>query len=144
MRMSFEEERVASPAADRFDDAPGSSLAPISVGEVTAEEKQWGMFCHLSALVAHFLTTGAFPLLGPLICWLIKKDTSRFVDYHGKEALNFQINILAYTLICFVTILGIFLIPIVIVYSIVMAIIAGMKANEGQLYEYPYTFRLIK
>ena len=55
------------------------------------EEKQWGMFCHLSALVG--LLHGGLTFLGPLVCWLVKKDTSRFVDDQGKEALNFQITL---------------------------------------------------
>ena len=142
--MSFEEERVAYPAGDKFE-APGSSLAPSFVGDVSADDKQWGMFCHLSALLGYFV--GGLTFLGPLICWLVKKDTSRFVDYHGKEALNFQINILIYTLICIplmFVIIGFLLLPVVVVYGIVMPIIAGIKANEGELYEYPYTFRLIK
>src|SRR5580704_14781621 len=102
MHMSFAQEEERVPVAPLRE-------APLpSTGDVTAEEKQWGMFCHMSALAG--LVIGGLLIVGPLICWLIKKDTSRFVDYHGKEALNFQINILAYTLICFVTILGIFLI----------------------------------
>jgi uncharacterized Tic20 family protein len=144
MLMSFEEERVAYPAEDKFD-APGSSLAPSIVIDVTADDRQWGMFCHLSALLGYFV--GGLTFLGPLIVWLVKKDTSKFVDYHGKESLNFQINILIYSLICIplmFVLIGFLLLPVVVVYSIVMPIIAGIKANEGQLYEYPYTFRLIK
>jgi uncharacterized Tic20 family protein len=29
------------------------------------------------------------PVIGPLIIWLLKKDESSFVDYHGKEYFNF-------------------------------------------------------
>jgi len=32
--------------------------------------------------------------IGPLIVWSTKKEESRFVDFHGREALNFAINIL--------------------------------------------------
>ncbi len=142
--MSFEEERVAYPARDQFD-VPGSSVAPSLVIDVTADDRQWGMFCHLSALLGYLV--GGLTFLGQLIVWLIKKDTSKFVDYHGKEALNFQINILIYSLVCIplmFVLIGFLLLPVVVVYSIVMPIIAGIKANEGQLYEYPFTFRLIK
>ena len=143
--MSYEEERVASPREGHAETITNQVAAPISLGDLTADEKQWGMFCHLSAIVAMLI--GGLTFLGPLICWLIKKDSSKFVDYHGKEALNFQINILVYSLLCIplmVILIGFFLLPAVLVYSIVMPIIAGLKANEGQLYEYPYIFRLIK
>jgi uncharacterized Tic20 family protein len=140
--MSFEEERVKT--SDDLDDAPPRQRAieVPSSGELTAEEKQWGMFCHLSALAG--LVVGGLLFIGPLVCWLIKKDTSRFVDYHGKESLNFQINIFILSMILAVTVIGIFLIPIVVVVGVVMPIIAGLKANEGELYEYPYIYRIIK
>jgi uncharacterized Tic20 family protein len=132
--------------------APETPLA--SPGELTSDEKMWAMFAHLSALV-----TGWFGLsfLGPLLIWIIKKDESRFVDYHGKESLNFQLNMFIYlvvagaigSIIGAVTCgLGIFLaIPLVAaiaIYSFVMPIIAGVKANSGEYYQYPATFRMIK
>lgn len=115
--------------------------------ETTPDDRQWAMFCHLSALLG--LLVAGLTFIGPLVCWLIKKDQSPFVDYHGKEALNFQINILFYTLIAaaitFVTCGAAFPILFVpLVLGIVMPIIAGLKANEGSYYEYPATWRLIK
>jgi uncharacterized Tic20 family protein len=118
---------------------------------VTADDRQWGMFAHLSALLGLFV--GGMTFLGPLIVWLAKKDQSRFVDYHGKEALNFQLNILIYSLILVAAsvvtcgvglIVTIPLFMVLGVWGIVMPIIAGMKANQGERYEYPATFRIIK
>jgi uncharacterized Tic20 family protein len=115
---------------------------------LTSDDRTWGMLCHLSALVGWAVPGMGF--LGPLICWLIKKDTSPFVDAHGKEALNFQLNILIYALITIpigiVTCGAGFLLTLAVaVYGlIVMPIIAGLKANSGEMYEYPLTFRLIK
>jgi uncharacterized Tic20 family protein len=105
------------------------------------------MLAHLSALIATALSTMGF--IGPLIVWLIKRDQSKFVDYHGKEALNFQLNMLIYMLIAlaitFATCgMGIPLPLAVGVYGMVMCIIAGIKANQGEMYQYPLTFRLIK
>jgi uncharacterized Tic20 family protein len=56
------------------------------------EEQNWAMFCHLAALSGFIIPLGN--ILGPLILWLIKKDTMPLVDQHGKEALNFQITVL--------------------------------------------------
>ncbi|MEG3192842.1 DUF4870 domain-containing protein [Lysobacter sp. D1-1-M9] len=124
---------------------------------VPADERQWAMFAHLSALVGGILTGGwAFSIgcfIGPLIIWLVKKDSMRFVDDQGKEALNFNITValvfLALLILSVVT-LGIGLviaIPVAVVVGItwlVFTIIAAIKANEGVAYRYPLTLRLIK
>lgn len=127
-------------------DGPPHELAP----SMTAEDRQWGMLAHLSALIG--AAVGGMSFVGPLIVWLVKKDQSPFVDYHGKEALNFQLNMLIYLSILLAISLvtcgfGLFVtIPVMIalgIYSFVMPIIAGLKANNGEYYRYPATFRLI-
>lgn len=42
------------------------------------------------------------------------------------------------------TCIGLVLVPVVIVYAIVYAIIGGLAANGGEAYRYPLTIRLIK
>jgi uncharacterized Tic20 family protein len=109
----------------------------------------------LSALVAIWMFGLGF--LGPLIVWLIKKDEMRFVDDQGKEALNFQINVLLLTVVMgmiafpliFLTLgLGVFLlVPLALVLgavAIVMPILAAIKSNSGETYRYPYILRLVK
>ena len=63
----------------------------------SAEERQWAMFAHLSALLGGLLTSGwggSFGFfIGPLVIWLMKKDTMPFVNDQGKEALNFAITV---------------------------------------------------
>ena len=68
---------------------------------------------------------------------------------HAVEALNFQITwgiatvIASIVAVCTFGIL--FFLPMVTwVVVIVFAIIAGMKANEGVLYHYPMTWRIVK
>jgi uncharacterized protein len=142
--MSHEEERVTTPD-EGFDEPRRQRAIEVpSTGELTAEERQWAMFCHLAALAGLIVPGGN--LIGPIVCWMIKKDSSRFVDYHGKESVNFQINMLIYLLISFALVfvfIGVVLLPLVAIYSIIMPIIAGIKANEGQKYEYPATWRLL-
>lgn len=127
------------------------------VGVPSAEERQWAMFAHLSALLGALLT-GAFGggwgcFLGPLIIWLVKKDTMPFVDDQGKEALNFNITVaIAAVVLVLISVmtLGVGLIiaiPLWIIIGIgwlVFTIIAAIKANEGVRYRYPFTLRLIK
>ena len=145
-------------------DSPGTPppfneppAATASAAEYSAEQRQWAMFAHLSALIGGILTAGWAGsigcFIGPLIIWLAKKDTMPFVDDQGKEALNFNITVgiafLALLVLSIVT-LGIGLviaIPAWIIIGIawlVLTIIAGIKANEGVAYRYPLTLRLIK
>ena len=113
--------------------------------ETTPEARQWGMFAHLSSLVGLVIPFGNF--LGPLVVWLMKKDTMPFVDDQGKESMNFQITVFIALLVAGLTCLvgiGFFLLPIIGLAAAVMAILAGIKANEGVPYRYPFTLRLIK
>jgi uncharacterized Tic20 family protein len=102
----------------------------------TQDEKTLAMLSHILTLVA--------PLLAPLIIWLIKKDESKFVAWHAKESLNFQITIIIICIILFITIIGILLIWIVGILSLVLVIIATVRASESKLYKYPFSIRLIK
>ena len=129
---------------------------PPPIGVPSAEEKQWAMFAHLSALLGGLLTGaiggwGCF--LGPLIIWLVKKDTMPFVNDQAKEALNFNITVAAIFLVLWIlTImtLGIGLLltfPLMVIVGIaalVLIVMAGIKANDGVAYRYPFAFRLIK
>lgn len=132
------------------------SPPPAPGGDASAEQRQWAMFAHLSALVGGLLTSvvgGWGTFAGPLIVWLIKKDTMPFVDDQAKEALNFNITVaiiaLVMTLMTVMT-LGIGIIftgPILVIVGIawlVLTIIAAIKANEGVAYRYPFALRLIK
>ena len=68
--------------------------------QLTPEELRTAMWCHLSSLAGVVLPLPGANVFGPLGCWLSRKDKSRFVNFHGKESLNFQINMLFYGLIC--------------------------------------------
>ncbi|ALI01244.1 DUF4870 domain-containing protein [Pseudomonas sp. FW306-02-F02-AA] len=109
------------------------------------EVRQWAMFCHLSALLGIWVPFGS--LIGPLILWQLKREMDPFIDDQGKEALNFQISVAIASAICLllmVVVIGFFLFGLVAIGALVLTIIAGVKANEGQLYRYPFTWRLIK
>jgi len=132
--------------------------APMGAeGTISAEERQWAMFAHLSALLGGLVTAGwagsAGWFLGPLIIWQMKKDTMPFAAEQAKEALNFNILVSAIFLILwiltFVTLgIGILLTgPLMLIIGIaalVFVIIAAIKANQGIAYRYPVNFRFIK
>lgn len=109
------------------------------------EVRQWAMFCHLSALLGIWIPFGN--LIGPLILWQMKRESDPFIDAQGKEALNFQITVAIVTAICILlmlVIVGFFLYGLVTIAALVLAIIGGVKANEGFPYRYPFTWCLIK
>src|SRR5688572_33505779 len=86
-------------------------------------------------------------ILGPLVLWAIKKDEMPSVNEHGKESINFQISMTIYTIIAGLSILiaiGIVLLPAIIVLNLVLVVIAGVKAANGEFYRYPLTIRFIK
>lgn len=108
-----------------------------------------GMLIHLLGMITGFV--------GVLILWLIKKDQSRFVDHHGKEALNFMISVLIYSfsfmvltfVVGFVTMgIGfIFMVPVYMLFGLavlVFEILACMSAYRGEWHRYPLTLRFIR
>ncbi len=60
-------------------------------------EKNTAAFTHLSTLSQYIIPFGNY--IFPLIIWTNYKDKSEFADHHGKQALNFQLSLLLYTLI---------------------------------------------
>ncbi|MNE20738.1 hypothetical protein D3C77_345830 [compost metagenome] len=103
------------------------------------------MFCHLAALLGLVVPFGN--LLGPLVMWIWKKDLDPFIDAQGKEALNFQLTVFLASIICFAlmfVLVGIVLFGMLMVAVLVLTIVAGVKANDGQPYRYPMTWRPIK
>ena len=111
------------------------------------------MLCHLSAL-AGFIGVPLGNVLGPLIVWQIKKNEIPSVDIHGKAALNFQITVLIAGLITaaamfvgFLICIGWLLLPVLILIGLaglIFPIIAGIKANNGEDYKYPWSLDLLK
>jgi len=116
------------------EDLLGTDETPVIIP--TSDEKTL-------ALLSHVLTF-VFPLLAPLIIYLIKKDESSFVAYHAKESLNFQITLFIICVLLFITIVGILLLWIVGIIGCILVIVATIRASEGKLYKYPFCIRLIK
>lgn len=109
------------------------------------EERMWGMLCHLSALSGLIIPFGN--LIGPLVVYSLKKDEYTFVADQGKESLNFQISILIYLMISGIAVLllvGIFFLLFVPFIAIILTVLAGVRANDGEYYRYPFCIRFIK
>jgi len=112
----------------------------------TKEERTWAMAAHLTAF-STYIGLGFGGVLGPLIVWMIKKDSMPIVDDQGKEAMNFNISILIYELLClplFIVVIGVPLLIVVMIIHVIFTIVASVKAYDGELYRYPLTIRFIK
>jgi uncharacterized Tic20 family protein len=104
------------------------------------------MLCHLSAL-AGYVGIPFGNVIGPLVVWLVKKDQLPFVDDQGKEALNFQISVMIYGLVCVplaFLLIGIPLLIALALFHLVATIVAAVKANTGVAFRYPLCIRFIK
>ena len=109
------------------------------------DSRTWGMMCHLASLAGYVVPFGN--VIGPLVAWQIKKDASDFVDYHGKESLNFQITVTIAMIVAIpliFVVIGILMLIVIPIAALVLVIIAAVKASNGELYRYPLTIRLIK
>jgi hypothetical protein len=109
------------------------------------QTRSWSILAHLSALAGYVVPLGA--VIGPLVVWLIKRDEMPSVGEHARRALNFQITMMIGMIIS-IPLMFVFIgIPMLVVLGIsqlVFTIIAGVKANEGEMYQYPFSLDLIK
>jgi len=102
-------------------------------------EKIWSMLSHLSALLG-------VGFILPLVVYLAMRQESKYVAENAREALNFHLSVLIYCLCCvplMFILIGIPLLIIIGVGSLVLAIIATVKASDGHSYHYPLTLRLV-
>jgi uncharacterized protein len=105
-----------------------------------SDERLMGILSHILAIVP------GIGIFGPLIIYLIKKDESPFVAHHARESLNFQITIiLAYiaAILTMILLIGFFLFWLVGIVNTILVIVASIRANDGHLYRYPFSLRLI-
>jgi uncharacterized Tic20 family protein len=104
------------------------------------ETNQWAMFIHFSILAGWIVPIGG--LIVPILLWQIKKDELPGIVPHAHVVLNWIVSSLVYALICFILIfvvIGIFGFMALGLATVVFAIMGGIKANDGELWEYPGT-----
>lgn len=112
---------------------------------IKSEDKQYAMLIHLSQLAGMII-----PLLGwvlPLILWQTKKDTSSFIDEHGKIVMNWIISTVIYGVICWILVfllIGVILLIALGICSLVFIIVGAIKANNGEVWPYPLSIPFIK
>ncbi len=118
------------------------SSRPISGNK---DANQWAMFVHFSLFAGYLVPLAG--LLLPIILWQIKKDQYPFVDVHGKIVVNWIISLIIYAAICAVLVffvIGLIGFAILGALSIIFPIVGGIKASQGEVWEYPLTIKLIR
>jgi len=107
--------------------------------EVTQDDRNMALLCHILGLLAS--------VFGPLILWILMKDKSSFVDFHGKQAINFQITlILLYmgsgVLMC--VYIGLLTAMATFAIQVIFTILPAMKAYEGERYVIPLAIPFLR
>lgn len=128
-----------TPPARGDDDLGGPTPGPPAGGMAPSDERTWAMLAHLGGIVLGFIA--------PLVVLLVQGEKSQFVRRASIESLNFQITLVIAYVVCGVLVLllvGLLLLPIVFVVSLVLMIVAGVKANGGEEYRYPVTVRFVQ
>jgi len=111
----------------------------------TPEHKQMGLFLHLSQLLNFIVPFGG--VIAPIVIWQMKKDEIPALDAHGKMIVNWMISGLIYSVVSFVlafVLIGFIGFIALAIMGIVFPIIGGIKANNGEFWEYPLTIKFLK
>ena len=113
-----------------------------------SQARMWNMLCHLAGLVP------CIPCLCTILIWQLKKSEFPSVDIHGKRALNFQISVflvfvagmIASVVLSYIHLgwLISLLFPLVGLGAMVCMVLAGIKANSGVDFKYPWSLELVK
>ena len=116
----------------------------LPVVTTTSDERLWAAAAHGSTLLGYVVPFGN--LAGPVVVWLVKKDSSEFVAKHALQALNFQIVALFAMLVfsalaCFL--IGIPLLLALTVATLVFTIQGVVAAADGREYTYPIDVEIV-
>ena len=125
---------------------PGYRPAPPP-GYASSEDKTWVLVAHFGGAAGMFILGGVGGWIAPLIALLGQGNRSPQVRAHAVAALNFQlllsiIGAVGWITACFVV--GFVILAVSSLLGIIFGIIAGVRANEGQFYQYPFKVSLVK
>ena len=114
------------------------------------EERTWAMLAHLSAPIATVDSAGWLNFAGPLVVWLLYNDRSWFVRNAAAGAFNFMITTWVMSIIGWVMVFTIILLPIGVLLiaaasllAIILGVVGALKTWQGESYTYPWQVRII-
>lgn len=128
--------------------APGSPPSPGMPGQPApmspTDEHNWAIAAHLSGFVAAYVALG---FIGPLVVLLVAGNRSAYVRRHALEALNFNLSVLLYVLICVPLVFILIGIPMIVAIGLlylVATIRGAVAASRAEEYRYPLTIRFVR
>ena len=111
----------------------------------TQDERQMGMFLHLSQLAnVIFFPIG---IVAPILLWQTQKEKMPALDAQGKMVVNWMISSTIYAVFSIVlclVLVGFLMLLALALMGIIFPIVGGVKANNGELWQYPLVIRFIK
>lgn len=103
-----------------------------------SDDNTIALLIHLSQII--------FGLIGPLVGWLVYKDTNPYLRAHSAAAFNFSLTAsvgMAISIPLIFVVIGIFTATAIGIAYIVFAIMAAIAANRGEIYNYPLPIRAL-
>lgn len=111
----------------------------------TPDQRQMGMFLHLSSLA--FALVFPIGIVLPIVLWQTQKEKMPALDEHGKMVTNWMISATIYGIVSFIlmfVLVGFLTGAAVWLMAIIFPIIGGIKANNGEFWDYPLTIKFLK
>ncbi len=111
----------------------GSLQSPAVTPASASEDRMWATLTHLSIFVG---------FLGPIVLWLIFRNSHPRVNLAGRAVLNFQISLLLWAglgLLLAIVGIGILILWALGICFFIFPILAAVRTNEGRDYKYPLT-----
>ena len=146
---SQREEPVEVEAEPIEDGGRAEERETIDVSEEPNEggenSQTWALLTHLGPLIL-LLIGISMPLvfLVPLVLLHTVATGNSALEHHAKEALNFHLNVALLALVLTMTCV---LIPLLIplwLAALTLGLIATFKAANGELYRYPWIYRVVE
>ncbi len=115
--------------------------------ESSKDARNMAMLCHLLGIVGFF---------APLVIWLIEREKHRFVDEHGRAAMNYQISIIVYFAMIRalyyvfgwtdpdLLFLLVYLSIALFVLHMLLVVAGAIRASQGRRWRYPIAITFLK
>lgn len=109
-------------------------------------QKNYVTALHLSVLLGSIVPWLGY--LAPFVMWYIKKDSLPRVDRHGRVVMNWVLSSLVISVIGWILVpllgFGLLVLGGLWVANILFSIIGAIRANDGILWNYPFSFKFFK
>lgn len=129
---------------DAYDAYPGQ-------GSITeSDDRTFATIAALSGPVGMLFSLGWLGFAGPLIVWAIYRDRSPFLRQQAARAFNFQLGMTLLSIVAWVLLFTVILIPVsvviwiaVFILSVYHPVMAAIGYSRGEPYRYPWSLTVL-